>query len=105
MLIESGSEDKITSFAYLFKSFIHVILAGMIISRIQMPFGSFVSFALSLLLLCQEPFEPIAKTCIKISLSFLRVVFEAPLKELNYDENISEKKTLECCLVVLKQRE
>jgi len=29
---------------------------------------------------------------------FVRVVFEAPLKKLNYDENISKKKTLECCL-------
>ena len=57
MLIKSGSEDKRTSFGYLFKSFIHVILARMIISRIQMPFGSFVSFALSLLLLRQEPFD------------------------------------------------
>jgi len=32
------------------------------------------------------------------------VVFEAPLKKVNYDENISKKKTLECCLVVLKPR-
>jgi len=57
LLIESGSEDRRTSFAYLFKSFNHVSLAGMIISRTQMPFGSFVSFALSLLLLRQEPFD------------------------------------------------
>ena len=35
---------------------------------------------------------PIAKTVSKSAWVFLRVVFEAPLKKLNYNENISKKK-------------